>query len=302
MINREIAIVGAGKFANSLASALVKCGFNIEIIISQTLRSAHTLADKLSVKKFSIDLSSLSNKTNLVFICVPDDKIKKVSEKISTLKLQFRKIIFVHTSGSKTSDELVSLKQKGALTASFHLMQTFPSKKIVDLKSTFTAIESKSVSVQNELLQLAYSLSLNPMVISSRDKILYHIGGVFAANFLAANFLSAQKIFPGKLKKQLSQILIPISESTLSNISKYSPSNSISGPIDRGDLMTIKNHVDTLKLKCDSELDKLLLFSYLIQSKILLNGILKKNRRLNFNQNKIKQYLDVELNKLRGVY
>lgn len=295
---RKIGIIGAGKFAFSFAPALLKNNFKIESIISRSLQSARTLAKKVSAKNYSNKISSLSNDSNLVFICVPDDQIKNVAIKISKLKLQFEKIIFIHTSGAKTSEELSSLKIKGALTASFHLMQTFPSKKIIELKDTFTAIESDFVELQKELLRFAKLLKLNPVVVSARDKILYHIGGVFAANFLSANFLAAEQIFPIKLKDQTAKVLGPIAESTLSNIVENSPSNSISGPIDRGDIMTIQSHINSLKSLGNSGQDKLLLLSYLVQSKILLNGIKKKYGRLNINQNKIKKYLDAELNKL----
>lgn len=295
---RKIGIIGAGKFAFSFAPALLKSNFEIESIISLSLQSARALAKKVSAKNYSNKISSLSNDSNLVFICVPDDQIKNVAIKISKLKLQFEKIIFIHTSGAKTSEELSSLKIKGALTASFHLMQTFPSKKITELKDTYTAIESDFVELQKELFRFAKLLKLKPIVISSHDKILYHIGGVFAANFLSANFLSAEQIFPTKLKSQTAKVLKPIAETTLRNIIKHSAAESISGPVDRGDTETIKFHVRALKLYDNNEESRLNLISYLVQSKILLSGIKKKYGRLNSNHKKINDFIDDELKNL----
>lgn len=292
---RIIGIVGAGKFAFSFAPALLKNNFKIEIIISRSLQSARILAVKVAAENYSDKISSLSNDCNLVFICVPDDQIKKVAIKISKLKLQFEKIIFVHTSGAKTSEELSSLKIKGARTASFHLMQTFPSQKQIEILNTFTAIESNNISLQNELIRFAKSLKLKPMIINSGDKILYHLGGVFAANFLSANFLSAENIFPAKLKKQSAKILKPIAESTLRNIVKHSAAESISGPIDRGDVETIKSHFSALKLNDNCEESRLNLISYLVQSKILLHGVKKKYGRLKSNHKKINDFIEGEL-------
>lgn len=292
---RKIGIIGAGKFAFSFAPALFKNNFKIESIISRSLQSARTLAVKVSAKNYSNKISNLSIECNLVFICVPDDQIKKVAIKISKLKLQFEKIIFIHTSGAKTSEELSSLKIKGAQTASFHLMQTFPSKKQTEILNTFTAIECSNISLQNELIHFAKSLKLTAIILSASDKMLYHLGGVFAANFLSANFLSAENIFPAKLKKQSAKILKPIAEATLRNIIKHSAAESISGPIDRGDVETIKSHVRALKLNDNCEESRLNLMSYLVQSKILLYGIKKKYDRLNSNHKKINDFIDVEL-------
>ncbi|MBK6914843.1 MAG: DUF2520 domain-containing protein [Ignavibacteriales bacterium] len=292
---RKIGIIGAGKFAFSFAPALLKNNFRIESIISRSLQSARTLAVKVSAKNYSNKISNLSSVCNLVFICVPDDQIKKVAIKISKLKLQFEKIIFIHTSGAKTSEELSSLKIKGAQTASFHLMQTFPSKKQTEILNTFTAIECSNISLQNELIHFAKSLKLTAIILSASDKMLYHLGGVFAANFLSANFLSAENIFPAKLKKQSAKILKPIAEATLRNIIKHSAAESISGPIDRGDVETIKSHVRALKLNDNCEESRLNLMSYLVQSKILLYGIKKKYDRLNSNHKKINDFIDVEL-------
>lgn len=295
---RKIGIIGAGKFASSFTQALVKNNFKIECIISRSLQSAKSLAVKAAVKNYSDKISSLSNDCNLVFICVPDDQIKIVAIKISKLKLQFGKIIFVHTSGAKTSEELSSLKIKGAQTASFHLMQTFPSPKKIEILNSFTAIESSNIFLQKELMRFAKLLKLKPMIINSGDKMFYHLGGVFSANFLSANFLSAENIFPAKLKKQSAKILSPIAEATLSNIIKHSAARSISGPIDRGDVETIKSHVGVLKHYNTNEESRLILISYLVQSKILICGIKKKYGRLNSNHKKISNFIDAELKNL----
>lgn len=295
---RKIGIIGAGKFASSFAQALVENNLIIGCIISRRLQSAKILAVKTSVKIYSDKISSLPSDCNLVFICVPDDQIKKVASKISKLKLRFEKIIFVHTSGAKTSEELDSLKIKGAQTASFHLMQTFPTTKRFEILNTFTAIESSNISLQNELIRFAKILKLKPITINSGNKILYHLAGVFSANFLSANFLSAESIFPAKLKKQSANILKPIADATLRNIIKHSAAKSISGPIDRGDVETIKSHVGVLKLYDINEESRLSLFSYLIQSKILIFGIKKKYGRLNSKHKKINQLIDIELKNL----
>lgn len=293
-----IGIIGAGKFAHSFTSVLVKNGFIIECVMSRHKQSAQLLAKKVGANNYSDKLTDLSNDCNLVFICVPDDQIRKVAADLSKLELRFRDILFIHTSGSKSSEELLSLKKKGASTASFHIMQTFPSKEETNITEAIAAIESKQVSVRKDLDQLAKILKLRPLLITSKDKTLYHIGGVFASNFLSANFLSAEKMFPVKLKRRTGEILGQITKFTLKNIIDNTPSKAISGPIERGDVRTVKSHIKSIRSLGNSETNKLMLISYLVQSKILLKGIEIKNKKPSVKYLEILKYLNNELNQL----
>ena len=183
-MNIKIAIIGAGKIAYSLTSALLKGGYIVDAIISRKINSAKALAEKFGVKKNSDDINLISKSVNVFFLSVPDSEIKKTAVQISKLNLNFSNTFFIHFSGAEDINVLVPLKSKGGKTGSLHLMQTFPSKKIVKIRNVSSAIETNDDSVYKFLQQLCSDLQLIPFRIDSKDKAFYHLAGVYASNFL----------------------------------------------------------------------------------------------------------------------
>ena len=86
----KIAIIGAGRIAYSLTSALLKEGYIVDVIISRKYDSAKALAEKFGVKKYSNDINLISKSVNVFFLTVPDSEIKKTAIQLSKLKLNFR--------------------------------------------------------------------------------------------------------------------------------------------------------------------------------------------------------------------
>ena len=298
-----IAIIGAGRIAYSLTSALLKEDYLVDAIISKKNNSAKALAEKFGVKKYSGDINLISKLANVFFLTVPDSEIEKTANKLSKLNLNFKQSMFVHLSGAENINVLKSLKIKGSKTASIHLMQTFPSKKVVQLKNVYAAIETDDDSSYKYLLQLSNKLDLIPFRIDSKNKSYYHLAGVFASNFLTGNLqyskelLSLNNIEQDKFFNILSSTI----NSTLRNIKNVGPANALSGPVDRGDVKTIKNHLSALKKinnKLSGNSGSMLLKNYIVQSMLLLNLVEEKHGQLSRSHRVIKELLVQELRKI----
>jgi predicted short-subunit dehydrogenase-like oxidoreductase (DUF2520 family) len=182
-------------------------------------------------------------------------------------------------------------------------MQTFPSKKIVNLKDVHAALETDDESTYKLLLKISEDLHLIPFRIDSKNKSYYHLAGVYASNFLAGNlFLANQLLFLNKIETdQHFNILSSTIYSTLKNIEKVGPANALSGPVERGDIQTIKNHISSLKKlvkKFSSNSFSTLLKNYLIQSLSLIDLVEEKQGQLDNSNTKIKELLVQELNSL----
>jgi hypothetical protein len=95
-------------------------------------------------------------------------------------------------------------------------------------------------------------------------------------------------------------ILKKTTQSALDNVFKLSPAKALSGPIDRGDVHTIKKHLEAL----DSEIRKsksnkrlrLLRLNYILQSLNLLEVVKAKYGKLNKNHRTIEKILKSKLN------
>jgi predicted short-subunit dehydrogenase-like oxidoreductase (DUF2520 family) len=230
---------------------------------------------------------------------VPDSQIFKVAEKLSSLDLNFNNSLFVHTSGNESSSVLRALQKKGAATASFHIMQTFPSLKQVNISNSPAAFETGSRTAVRFLKSLSASLNLQAFKINEEEKVLYHMAGVFTANFLTANFHASEKLlkYTALGGKNQYRLFEPIVKTTLSNIKEKGVKGSLSGPVQRGDHITVQKHLISLK-KLRAKERKLLLHSYISQSLMLLESIKRNGNRLKAGQIKVKKLLEAELKKL----
>jgi predicted short-subunit dehydrogenase-like oxidoreductase (DUF2520 family) len=303
MISRRsnIAVIGAGKIAYSLVYALVKKNYRVKLIISRSYNAAKFLAGKNSVKSYSDDLTNLDSKIKVVFISVPDGQIKIVADKIANLNINFRNTLFIHLSGTENVSKLNSLKKKGGFTASFHIMQTFPSKRIVKIENCFASIQTENKFAEKYLLKLAENLKLKPFKLDPGDKAAYHLAGVFASNFLVGNMFDSDNIFEiEKIKSSYNNFdfLFPIISSTFDNIKKLGSSKALSGPVERGDLFTIKRHTYALKRQNRNKKLNYAYLSYIVQSLNLLSLVESKYAKLSKAHLELKRYLLGELKEI----
>ena len=297
MTKKSIAIIGAGKIAYSVTSALVKSGYNIQCVISRKLSSAELLAKKFSIPRHSNFLKLIPEDINVFFLTVPDGEIKKAAEKLSKLKRDFTKCICVHFSGVENIGALESLKKKGCVVSSLHIIRPFPSKNIVDIKNSPASIEAENKRAIQFLIHLCRKLKLKSYMIDSEEKAFNHLAAVHSSNFLVGNLFNAFSLISSKSNSS-KNILRQTTQSALDNVFKLSPAKALSGPIDRGDIYTLKKHMDALDAKIKSSKNnqfKLLRKNYIIQSLSLLEVVKAKYGKLNKGHLKIEKFLKNQL-------
>jgi predicted short-subunit dehydrogenase-like oxidoreductase (DUF2520 family) len=262
--NSRITLIGTGRFAYSFAYALIKNGFNINGVYSRTDSAAQEFAKKFKIKYYGTFDGRIPEFSDVIFLMVPDHSIESLANLIASKNKNLKGRVFIHFSGALSSTVLQSLEKKKALTGSFHIMQTFPSTKRVDISSCYAAVESGNESLLFSLFNFARRLKLKPFRISKEHKGLYHLTGVLTANFLLSHFYNASKLFGQTNIEAVSffNLFGNITDKTLSNIKSDGMKNSVSGPVIRGDLNIIKDHVKLLKKRKEW----LILANYLTES------------------------------------
>jgi predicted short-subunit dehydrogenase-like oxidoreductase (DUF2520 family) len=288
----EIVFIGAGKVAHTLIPLLIEKKYAVKAVVSSNKKTLALLVKKYKISFTSTSISEVPEGTQIIFLTVPDNQISIVAKKLSSLNLDFRNTLFIHTSGSENTLALNSLERKGGMTASFHIMQTFPSLKLTEIKNSFAAIETKNKSAEKFLFALADNLKLNAFKMNEESKVYYHLAGVFASNFLNANLYASEELLQktGLNKKDYFNLFEPIVYQTITNIKNNGVDSSLSGPVERGDYQTVKKHLGAIK-KLKGKSRFLFLQSYVSQSLILLEVIKMKNGELSSNHKKLKKVL-----------
>lgn len=294
-LQSEITFIGAGKTAVSLINSFLENKLRVTTIISRNIASAKEMAANFNLKNYSDRIEDIPSSSKIIMLTVPDDKIEATAKCIAASTSSLNDKLFVHLSGTYNSSLLCSLNEKGAMTASFHIMFTFPSKCAVDFRGCYAAVESEDKAAQKILFQLAEKIKLKPFVLHQKEKIFYHLTGVAASNFLSAILFAAEKSAQKANidSKDYFNIIEPIILGTLKNIQNDGAAASVSGPIDRGDLRTVDAHINVLKknILSGDKRDKILLLNYISNSLMILDAVEEKKGELTIEQNKIKLLL-----------
>jgi predicted short-subunit dehydrogenase-like oxidoreductase (DUF2520 family) len=227
-----------------------------------------------NIKNAAERIEEIPSETEIIILAVSDGEIDNVADEIVSSEMPKGRLV-IHLSGSFSIDKLKRISEQGGRIGSLHIMQSFPTTDRVNIKGSYCGIEYDEEGVGVVLRDICHKLELKAFKISSEGKVLYHIAGVFASNFLTGNIFSSENLLrdAGLSKEESENILIPIVESTFRNIEKRGVLNSLSGPAERGDWDVIKNHIFNMRerAKGGNKLYSKLLESYLIQTLGLIN-------------------------------
>ena len=85
--------------------------------------------------------------------------------------------------------------------------------------------------------------------IANSDKILYHSAACILSNYIITLFNIAQELFEAiHIDPEIAnQMLLSLLKTNVTNLEKLGAENALTGPISRGDVATVKLHLDKLK-------------------------------------------------------
>ncbi len=246
----DISIVGAGRLGTSLGHALSKKGYRIKALCCTTLLSAKESRKIIGEGKALSDIIETASRGELVILSVPDGMIEKVARKLSASDIEWSKKFVFHCSGLHEVAILKPLEAKGARTASFHPVQSFPQKKadIRQFKKIYFGLEGsgKALLLAKEIVK---HLGGYYIILQPKDKPLYHAACSVASNFLVVLLDMAASLLEhiGLEDEKASMILLPLVQGTLHNVKKFSIGPSLTGPIIRSDRPSIEKHLESLQ-------------------------------------------------------
>jgi predicted short-subunit dehydrogenase-like oxidoreductase (DUF2520 family) len=250
----ELSIIGAGRLGGALAIALEKSGWSIVNIVSRRLESAEKLAKLLqsSANNFQINDLTKFELTQIVLITTPDPEIKGVAEILAKLQTLNKQTVFLHTSGSLSSDVLHDLREKGGKIGSLHPLVSVSNAVLgaENFKGAYFCIEGDAEAVEIAE-KIASDLAGNSFTIPTAQKPLYHAAAVMSAGHLVALFdLASETLADCGIEKHLARaMLLPLVSSTVENLKKQTPAAALTGTFARADLETMRKHLTALKGK-----------------------------------------------------
>lgn len=243
-----IGFIGMGVLGKGLSLCLADRGYRVTAAHSKSPSSAQWLADRVPGCRVYSSAQELCDTTDLVFITTPDAAIGQVAASVAWRSGQ----AVVHCCGAASREMLHTAACQGAVTGAFHPYQTFAGlESQEDIASRLSGVAfavTGQAWLESYLCEMATDLGGHPVTISDDDRPLYHASAVLACGYLATLLKATIDAWQamGFTEREAIDALYPISRATLDNLKKTGADASVTGPVMRGDIGTLRSHLETL--------------------------------------------------------
>lgn len=277
----RIGFIGAGRVGCTLGKYFSEHGIQVSGYYSRTQKSAQFASEFTKTSCFA-SLEEIVNASDMLFLTVVDSAVEQVWE---TLKqLDFKEFplqgkIICHCSGVLSSSVFSGIGQMKASGYSIHPIYAIHSKT-----TSYREIERAHFTLEGSAdrlseVQQLLSRCKNPVtVISPKDKSKYHAACVISSNLVVALANIGGRLLEecGFTKEEADQALLPLFLDNSKAVAAKGTVEALTGPVSRGDVQTLKKHLEVL----NSE-DRLW---YLLLSKELVGIAKQKNRELDLER------------------
>ncbi len=243
----SFSIFGASRVGISLAYHFHRAGYSPEFVWNRSEEGLNKALRWVPFKYESTSIKDFQGKSNWIIISVSDDAIESIAQKLAESVDNLNNVNAFHTSGILSSEVLNPLKENGYRTGSFHPVLSVPDIR-TGIRKMPSAVFTCEGKIQKELVVLAERIGGKGIQLTHEQKELVHVSSVFLSNYSISLIAAVKELCK---KKGLSEdktrmILKGLSEQAVENGWNKSLSDALTGPIVRGDVKTIKKHLELL--------------------------------------------------------
>jgi len=250
--NSTLGFIGAGRVGTGLAMGLARAGHDVVAIASRSIASAQALAERLPGAR-AITPQEVADRADLVFLTVPDDVIEAVA---SSVRWRAGSAC-VHCSGAAELSALKKAVADGALAGGFHPLHMFgePGESPDALSGCSIALAGADALVE-KLERLARSLGARPLRLPDGGRALYHVAANFSGAFVIALMQETIALWKkiGIAEGDALAALLPLLRGTVDNVERLGAPGGLGSAVARGDVGTIRRHLEVLAKKAPDSL------------------------------------------------
>ncbi len=175
-----------------------------------------------------------------------DDAIRSQADALAKCRGLHSGAIVFHLSGALSSRALGDAERKGARVASFHPLQTFAdAQRAYEAFAPFCCILEGQPEALEVLSTLVAALDCESYRINANQKGLYHAANAILSNYLVALIDVGLQCYgqAGIDAAQATRMVAPLMRRTLENALRDGPETALTGPISRGDIQLVSEHL-----------------------------------------------------------
>jgi predicted short-subunit dehydrogenase-like oxidoreductase (DUF2520 family) len=226
---QPVAIIGPGRMGRGLELALRRAGAEVSLL-SRSRRPEE------------------SRRATLLLIATPDDAIAGLAGELARDRAVGAHQVVLHLSGLLDRRVLESLAPSGAGLGSFHPLQTIadPSSAPERLAGSYAGLEGDERALAAGE-RLASALGMRAVRLAPGTKPAYHAGAVIVSNYTVVLADMAERLAreAGIGAEEAAAMYLPLMGGTVANL-ELGPAAALTGPVRRGDVATVRNHLAVL--------------------------------------------------------
>lgn len=229
----KFSVVGTGNAAWHFTKMLLEADHTLLQVYARQPHKAEEFVGWFGGEQ-AIEPEELSTENDLVIVAVSDQGIADVASKIPT------SVKVAHTSGGTSLGVLPQEK-----CAVIWPLQSLTEGVEIDYKNMPLCIQANDEEWQQELVREFSSASHKCFGVSEEQRVALHMAAVWANNFSNYMFRVAEQVC--KVHDLPFGVLQPLIDETAQKLHSTSPLAAQTGPANRGDLNTIKRHLEMLR-------------------------------------------------------
>ncbi|MGL5741142.1 MAG: Rossmann-like and DUF2520 domain-containing protein [Legionella sp.] len=250
-------IIGAGRLGKNIALALSTTQLIASFsVCNRSLESAQSACQELGFGHAVNQIEQLHT-ADIVWICCNDDAIPDVVVRLAQSSCLKQGCFVIHSSGVLSSALLAPLSALGCFVASFHPLKAFKTNYL-----EATAFHQVDCVLEGDLevcrwLTASFTqLRATLIAIQHEAKALYHAAACMASNYLITLASCSEELFlkAGIDAEQSRKMMVHLMQGNLTNLLQTKNiSDSLTGPLVRGDVNTIALHLNAIEnpdIKC----------------------------------------------------
>jgi predicted short-subunit dehydrogenase-like oxidoreductase (DUF2520 family) len=249
----SVFVIGAGVVGTTLAASLRAAGVPVLGLHGRSTVAAPAPAPGagMGLLATSGELPEVMRRADVVILCVRDDRIAQVAERLRREARLGDHHILLHTSGAHAAAEVLGAARAAARAiGTMHPLVSFadPGLFARGLREVAFGVEGDSTARAAARL-LVGKLGGRALDLAAGDLALYHAAAVLASNYVVALADLARGLFiqAGVPPEDALPALVPLMSSVVQNLAQVGLPGALTGPVERGDVSTVERHLETLE-------------------------------------------------------
>jgi predicted short-subunit dehydrogenase-like oxidoreductase (DUF2520 family) len=235
---RTVALIGPGRAGTTIALGLVELGWTVTAVAGRAPDAPSTQAAAACLASVPALVSEAARGAAVVVVATPDRALEGA---LATAAPAIESgALVIHLAGSRgleVFEELLA-QRPGLRVGALHPLQSFPSTTagIERLRGSWAAVAGDP-----EVAEIARALGLQTFELADADRVRYHTTAVVASNHLVALLGQVERL--AQSCGVPFEAFAPLVLAAVGNSFALGPADALTGPVARGDLSTVEDHL-----------------------------------------------------------